>query len=316
MVPAGHLFWTCNIPNQKTMKPILLIIFIGNSFYGFCQQDPIYAQYLNNPLAINPAYAGSNDMLNANLQYRTQWAGIDANPITVNFNSHMSLVQNRVGAGIQVVQDKIGETKNTEFNAVYAYKLQLKDAALSFGMQTGFIRYTSNPSKLNIRDAGDEAFTTYTETKFNTGAGLLLKSDRYMIGLSVPRLLPATVSQGGQTIELYSRNFYLFGAYEFFLGDRLRFKPSALLRATKGTAPSVDLNTSFTLREYYTAGILTRNFKTCGLLVQALIKNIRLGYVYELPISSKSSLNFTSHEISFGLAMGVLTYHTKTPKSF
>lgn len=153
------------------MKQFLLILSTAISFHSFCQQDPIYAQYLNNPLAINPAYAGNNDMLNTNLQYRTQWAGLDANPVTTNFNSHMSLVQNRVGAGIQVVQDKIGDTKNTEFNAVYAYKIQLKDAALSFGMQTGFIRYTSNPTTLNVRDAGDEVFTTYTETKFNTGAG-------------------------------------------------------------------------------------------------------------------------------------------------
>ena len=206
------------------------------------QQDPIYAQYINNPLAINPAFAGSNNMFNAGLQYRTQWAGIDANPVTVNFNSHMSVYQNRGGVGLQVIQDKIGDTKNTEVSTSFVYKLKLTNASLSFGMQTGFIRYTNNPSSLTIRDAGDDAFNSVTETKFNTGAGLLLKSDRFVIGLSAPRLLPATVSQGGQTVELYKQHYYLFGSYVVFLSDKLRFKPSVLLRATADAPISSDLN--------------------------------------------------------------------------
>ncbi|MBY0432954.1 MAG: type IX secretion system membrane protein PorP/SprF [Cyclobacteriaceae bacterium] len=298
------------------MKNLLLLILLAGALQVTAQQDPIYAQYINNPLAINPAFAGSNNMFNAGLQYRTQWAGIEANPVTVNFNSHMSVYQNRVGLGVQVIQDKIGDTKNTEFSTVYAYKIKLNNASLSFGMQTGFIRYTNNPSALSIRDAGDAAFTQVTETKFNTGAGLLLKSDRYIVGLSVPRLLPATVSQGGQTVELYKQHYYLIGSYVMFVSEKLRFKPAMLLRGTSGSPFSADLNASFTMREFYTAGIFTRNFKTYGLLMQALVKNFRIGYVFELPGSPASSLNFTSHELTLGLSMGVLGMHDKVAKTF
>ena len=298
------------------MKHLIILLLIACTLQTNAQQDPIYAQYINNPLAINPAFAGSNNMFNAGLQYRTQWAGIDANPVTVNFNSHMAVYQNRAGVGLQVVQDKIGDTKNTEFSTSYAYKLKLNNSTLSFGMQTGFIRYTNNPSSLIIRDAGDDAFNSVTETKFNTGAGLLLKSDRYIFGLSVPRLLPATVSQGGQTVELYKQHYYLFGSYVMFITDKLRFKPSVLLRGTKGSPFSTDVNASFTMNEFYSAGIFSRNFKTYGLLLQAMVKNFRLGYVFELPGSSASSLNFTSHEITIGLSMGVLSYHEKAVKTF
>lgn len=298
------------------MKHLIILLLIACTLQTTAQQDPIYAQYINNPLAINPAFAGSNNMFNAGLQYRTQWAGIEANPVTVNFNSHMAVYQNRAGVGLQVVQDKIGDTKNTEFSTSYAYKLKLNNSTLSFGMQTGFIRYTNNPSSLIIRDAGDDAFNSVTETKFNTGAGLLLKSDRYIFGLSVPRLLPATVSQGGQTVELYKQHYYLFGSYVLFITDKLRFKPSVLLRGTKGSPFSTDVNASFTMNEFYTAGIFSRNFKTYGLLLQAMVKNFRLGYVFELPGSSASSLNFTSHEITIGLSMGVLSYHEKAVKTF
>ena len=288
---------------------------------GFCekvngQQDPIYAQYLNNPMIINPAYAGSNNMFNAGIQYRTQWAGLDGNPTTVNFNSHMSVFQNKVGLGVQVIQDKLGDTKNTEFNTLYSYKIKLSDATLSFGMQAGFIRYTNDPSGLTIRDPGDPAFVALSEMKFNTGAGLLLKNDRYMVGLSVPRLLPTTVSQGGQTIQLYSQNYYLFGSYVFFLSEGLRFKPSVLLRGTQGSPFSADVNASLNFKEFYTAGLFTRNFKTYGLLAQVMVKSFRFGYVFEMPGSQASSLNFSSHEITLGISMGVLSNHDKIPKTF
>ncbi|MEJ0056245.1 MAG: type IX secretion system membrane protein PorP/SprF [Bacteroidota bacterium] len=290
------------------MSKVYFLLLAG--VVGICekvngQQDPIYAQYLNNPMIINPAYAGSNNMFNAGIQYRTQWAGLDGNPTTVNFNSHMSVFQNKVGLGVQVIQDKLGDTKNTEFNTLYSYKIKLSDATLSFGMQAGFIRYTSDPSGLSIRDPGDPAFVTLSEMKFNTGAGLLLKNDRYMVGLSVPRLLPTTVSQGGQTIQLYSQNYYLFGSYVFFLSEGLRFKPSVLLRGTQGSPLSADVNASLNFKEFYTAGLFTRNFKTYGLLAQIMVKSFRFGYVFEMPGSQASGLNFTSHEVTLGISMGI-----------
>jgi len=276
------------------------------------QQDPVYAQYINNPMAINPAFTGSNNRFNANVQYRTQWAGIEANPITFNFNSHMSVFQNKVGVGIQVVQDKIGENTTTEFAGVYSYKIDLNNASFSFGLQTGFIRYTNDPSRINVLDSGDPLFANLTETKFNTGAGLLLKSDRYTVGLSVPRLLPTTISQGGQEIELYQQHVYLFGQYTLFVNEDWRFKPSTLLRATGGAPASVDLNATFNFQELYSAGLFTRNFKTYGLLVQAVFKSMRLGYILELPSGSDSGLNFTSHEITLGFSMPVLSFHDRS----
>ena len=181
---------------------------------------------------------------------------------------------------------------------------------------TGFIRYTNNPEALSIHDSGDPAFNAYSETKFNTGAGVLLKSDRYMIGLSVPRLLPATISQGGQTIQLYSQNYYLFGSYVMFISPTVRFKPSVMLRGTHGAPLSMDLNASINFKEFYTAGIFTRNFKSYGLLMQVMMKGFRLGYVFELPGSSASSLNFTSHELMLGVSMGLLSNHDRIPKTF
>jgi len=286
------------------------------SIPGYSQQDPIYASYMQNPLAINPAYAGSNNMLNASFQYRTQWAGLDQNPTTINFSAHSSVMRSQVGVGVMVIQDKLGDNKNTEFQGVFSYKLPVSSTtSLSFGMQTGFIRYETDPSMLTIRDPGDPAFEELTETKFNTGVGLLLKSDNYMVGLSVPRLLPATVSQGGQTIELYKQTYYLFGSYAWLLSQDIRFKPSVLMRYAQGSPVAYDVNATITYKEHLTAGLFTRNFNTYGLLAQMILSKFRMGYVFELPVGS-SNLNFTTHEITVGINMHVLSFHDRALKTY
>src|SRR4051812_3162305 len=105
-------------------KKIILFVLCCLSFSSVSAQlDPIYAQYLNNPLVINPAFTGINKKFNAGIQYRTQWAGLTGNPVSWNFFSNIALANNKVGAGIEVIEDQVGDATNTEFNATYSYKL-------------------------------------------------------------------------------------------------------------------------------------------------------------------------------------------------
>ena len=101
-----------------------------------------------------------------------------------------------------------------------------------------------------------------------------------------------------------------------FISPSVRFKPSVMLRGTQGAPLSMDLNASINFKEFYTAGIFTRNFKTFGLLTQLSYKAFKIGYVLELPSSSTSSLNFVSHEVSLGISLGVLGFHDLAHKTF
>ena len=294
----------------------VLLLSALHALNGVAQQDPIYAQYLGNPIVINPAFTAIDDRFNAGIQYRTQWTGLAGNPVSMNFNSNISLVNNKVGAGILVIQDQIGETKTTEFNTAYSYKIKLKNSTFSFGLQAGFVRYSNDPSKLNVRDPTDPNFAFFNEMKFNTGAGLLLKSDRYVIGFSVPRLLPSTIGVGGQSMKIYDRNYYLMTAYQVFLTDRVRLRPSVLLRGSSGSPLSADLNLSVNIENLYLAGLFTRNFNTYGVLLQMIVKFYRIGYVFELPAGSASSLRYTSHEIMLSISPSLLSFHNREKLKF
>ena len=208
--------------------------------------------------------------------------------------------------------------KDTQYGASYAYRIKLSNATFSFGMQAGFMQYATNLEGVNPQFP-DVLFTPFTETKFNTGVGILLKSERYTVGLSVLQLLSnsGTVNQGSQSaqIQIYSQNYYLYGSYLFIVSERIEFKPSTLLRLTKGSPLSFDLNANLTFNKLYTAGLFTRNLNTYGVLLQGIMKNIRVGYVFELP-GKGSALNFNTHEISLALSLDVLVNHNRSSTGF
>lgn len=301
---------------MRRLLPFALLLI---TFQGIAQQDPIYSQYMMNPLVINPAYAGLTNNVNVNGSYRIQWAGFEGQPNTFNLNGSTSLVDNKVGVGAMFSHDQIGNTKNTEFNASFAYKLDLgRDRVLSFGMQAGLLNYRVDNSELNVFDPDDEAFMNNERgTRLNLGAGAILKGSDFLIGLSVPRILPSTFEAGGQEFELYNQHYYLFGAYVFYLNEQIKLKPNALVRAVKGAPASVDVGANLTFNSIHTAGVFTRNFKTYGILLQTLYKEkFRLGYVFELPVAQSVGANFTTHEVSLGVRLSVFSFHDSSISNF
>jgi type IX secretion system PorP/SprF family membrane protein len=301
------------------MKKLLPLVLFIVSFTAMAQQDPIYSQYMLNPLVINPAYAGLNNNFNATGSYRIQWIGFDAQPSTFNLNGSTSLIDNKVGVGFSFSYDKLGNTKNTEMNASFAYKLDLgHDRILSFGMQAGLLNYRIDNSDLKIYDTDDEVFINNEQgTRLNLGAGAILKGNDFLIGISVPRILPSTFTAGDQKVELYNQHYYIFGAYVFYVNEQIKFKPTAMVRAVSGAPVSVDLGANINLNSIHTAGIFTRNFKTYGIMLQTLLaERYRFGYVFELPTNKSVGANFTTHEISLGIRLSVFSFHDLTLSNF
>jgi type IX secretion system PorP/SprF family membrane protein len=288
----------------------LLLLFSLCCYSSFSQIDPLYAQYLNNPLLINPAYSGFNNQFNASSSYRKQWAGFEGSPETLNVNAHTSLNDKKMGAGLIVLQDKIGSAKNTEVHATYSYRLDLNNKYFSFGLQAGVVNFKNGNSNLNIYDPSDPAFYgSINTTKPSFGAGAILHSDRYFIGISVPRLLKVQTPYNSIEGQLYTQHFYGMASYNIFINEHVRFKPSVLLRGVKGAKLSTDLNVAFNINEKYTAGVFSRNFNTYGLLAQMKLgEKYRVGYVFEVPTNSSVGSRFTSHEITFGINLAVFQF--------
>jgi type IX secretion system PorP/SprF family membrane protein len=264
-------------------------------------------------LLINPAYSGLNNNLSASATYRKQWAGFDGSPTTFNVNGHTSLRDNRMGVGLIILKDNIGANSNTEVHATYAYRLDLEGKKLSFGLQAGMVNFRSDNSELNPYDPNDPLFEeNQNVSKPSFGAGAILSSDKYLIGISVPRMLKAKSTFAEEEVQLYSQHFYLMGAYIIYFNEHIRFKPSVLLKAVKGSKLSADLNFSANIDEKYMAGVFTRNLNTFGLLAQMKIgETLRFGYTFEMPSNNSVGTRFTSHEFMVGLNFAVFNFHDK-----
>ena len=294
----------------------LLLLLLGT--VSFAQQDPLYSQYLFNPMVINPAYAGLNNRFNGSVGYRTQWAGLEGQPQTMNASMHTSLVNNKVGTGLLIMNDRIGNLTTTEVNAAFSYKLELKNSTVSFGMQTGVQNFKSDNSAINPYDKTDDLFLSGERgTRFNVGAGVILKSEKYFLGLSVPRLLPTTFKSGELEADLYNQTFYAMAAYIHYVNEHIRIKPAALLRMVKGAPASVDVSLNLNLNSIHTLGLFTRNFGTYGILLQTLLKDqFKIGYAFEVPTNKSVGAQFTTHEIALGIQLSVFDFHDRSLSNF
>ncbi|HRJ30222.1 MAG TPA: type IX secretion system membrane protein PorP/SprF [Cyclobacteriaceae bacterium] len=278
------------------------------------QVDPLYSQYLNNPFLINPAYTGMNNYMNLMVGYRKQWAGFDGSPTTLSATGHTSLFDNRMGVGLIISQDKVGENTNTFIQGTYAYKVRFDEYRyISFGLQAGIMNFRSDNSELNIADPADPLFNANQNViKPSFGAGVIFRTDNLFLGLSVPRILKASESFEDVTAALYTQHYYGFASYLFLLSDRVKLKPAVLVRAVSGSPLSTDVNFQFNIDERYAIGALTRNFNTYGFLAQIKFNEFRFGYVFEMPTNKSVGVRFTSHEITLGLNLGVFSFHDIT----
>lgn len=286
---------------------VLSILFVEAT----AQQDPLYAQYMNNPFLLNPAYAGFRNCLNASVGYRQQWSGMEG-PKTFNVTTDMSVLRDRAGVGLASITDRIGATSRTEIMAAYAYKIPLSaNTMLSFGLQGGVIQYKVDHSELAILDRDDPLFEgNEIIWKPNMGAGFVVSNDRFFAGVSVPRLLQSSNTIGSMDQTLISRHYYVTGAYLFPVSPAVVFKPSVLLRYVSGAPVSADVNAGFIFHERLQAGVFTRNLNTLGGLLQITMKDsFRLGYVFEMPTGKALTSNFVTHELTVTLCMNVLSFH-------
>ena len=123
------------------MKNLFITLFLlVASFWTIRgQQDAQYTQYMYNTVAVNPAYAGSRGVLSIAALHRSQWVGLDGAPTTQTLNIN-SPISDRVGLGLSIVNDEIGNGTNqdTYFDAVFSYTVPTsEEGKLSFGLKAG-----------------------------------------------------------------------------------------------------------------------------------------------------------------------------------
>jgi type IX secretion system PorP/SprF family membrane protein len=291
---------SCRIKYFICLKVAILIVvlFPGKAI---SQEKTVYTQYMFNMLAINPAYAGSQNILNATAYYRKQWVGLDGAPNTQTFSVHSATKKKKIGIGVFAMRDGIGVHSELNFYTCYAYKIKLsRKSILSMGLQAGFNNLSSNYRSLTLVDPNDPNFSDKTKFSPNVGAGLYYYlANKAYIGFSVPymiknRVLPKSINSFGKQ----ARYYFLSAGYVMNLNQDVKVKPSTLLRYEEGAPLGFDLNANFILKEVVNIGGSYRSGDSMSLLLMLqLTPRWQLGYAYDFTTSGLNRFTQGSHEI-------------------
>ena len=266
---------------------------------------PVYSQYLQNGLMINPAYAGSREVLSFFMSGRLQWAGIDGAPKSETLSLHSLLKNERVGLGFTGQMFTYGLTKSYSVYADYAYHLRLGEGKLSLGLKAGFDMSNTDYSNILLNDKDDEAFLVNNKPYFlpNAGAGIYYYSKKYFFGAAIPSFL-SYINDGGGRVSfnaLSDFDVYISAGALITFSPFFKFKPSAFIdySVQKTKKMQLDLNGNFILSDLVWIGGSWRTSEqvAVGILQLQVNPQLMIGYSYDYPVGIMNTYSKGSHEI-------------------
>jgi type IX secretion system PorP/SprF family membrane protein len=283
------------------MNRIVLFFFVFSTIICVAQQDAQYSQYMYNTISINPAYAGSRDVMSVFGLHRTQWIGIDGAPETNNFSINTPLKNNSFGIGISITNDKIGPSIDNSVAFDFAYSISTSEKfKLSFGLKGTLDRLDINVSKLNPLHQNDPEFKNFSSPlSTNIGFGLFLYSNSTYFGLSLPNSIEIN-RYDDESVSLYrdKRSYYFITGHVMELSNAFKFKPSVVSKYTQGAPLQLDLSANFLYKEKILLGGAVRvNAAVSALLGYQIDESWFVGYGYDLDTTKWSNYNSGSHEL-------------------
>jgi type IX secretion system PorP/SprF family membrane protein len=310
------------IMTMKLLRGITLISLLASAAGANAQQDPMYSQYMFNMLTVNPAYAGSADVMTANAIYRHQWVEFDGAPRTQTVTLHAPLRRESISVGGSIINDSHSVIRTTGLHGDVSYRIFFDRSKLAFGLKAGINLLQANLLDLNPVDNNDPVFQQNISNRSlpNFGAGMLWYSEKHFVGVSMPRLInnkltDASLPDFNDNRE--RRHLFITAGYLFELNNYIQFKPATMVRLVSGAPPSFDVTGNFLFYERFWAGAMYRYQESVGMLFQYVInEKLRVGYAYDFSVNEIRTYSSGSHEIMLGLDIGRAPGAEVSPRFF
>jgi type IX secretion system PorP/SprF family membrane protein len=298
------------------------ILQLGIVIFGFnlhAQQEAQFTQFNDNTLFINPAYAGSREMLNFTAMHREQWVGFDGAPRSTTFSAHSPLRYESVGLGFTAVNDRVGPMNQTMIYADFSYTVRFsKKRKLSFGLKGGFNMINLTTSSLVTTDQNDPKLTQNTVNNINPnfGAGIYYHSPRFFIGASTPKFIEQSLD-GTRPTNLERRHLYgIIGGIIPVSAD-WKLRPSGQIKMTTGAPISLDLSLAGIYADKLWLGALYRHNAALGAYIQYQITNqFKIGIASDFGTQAMRNYNNGTFEVLMSYDMNFRKDGIRSPRYF
>jgi type IX secretion system PorP/SprF family membrane protein len=303
------------------MKKLLVVICAVLSLQGVAQQDAIYSQYMFNPFAVNPAYAGSRESMSAVLLHRSQWVGIEGAPTTQTLSLHSPLRNKKMALGLNITNDVVGPVKSLGAFGTYAYHLPFSTGKLSLALRGGVYNATLDRSMLDFENTADRFSNTGTVTalvpSFDFGAYYYTR--RFYIGGAGTHLTQQSIgyeevlNAGGGSA--FRRHFMLGTGYAVPVNDNVVLKPSLLVKYVDGAPMNIDINFSALFKKVFWLGMSLRTAGDLVLITEFNVTDyLRIGYSYDIILNELGTYSTGSHEVFVGFDFALSKQKTVSPR--
>tara|TARA_R110000765_G_scaffold28703_3_gene69184 strand:+ start:252 stop:1205 length:954 start_codon:yes stop_codon:yes gene_type:complete len=311
-----------SINKKSILKQAVTIMTFCFGVFSYGQQDAQYTQYMYNTVSVNPGYAGSRGHISIAALHRSQWVGLDGAPKTQTFNVHSPIGYRGVGLGFSIVNDEIGPTSETNFDIDFSYTIYTsKEGRISFGLKASANLLDIRFSELN-QYSTDPTLQQDIDNRLtpNIGAGVYYHTNKFYLGLSVPRFLETShFQETNLSTAKEQMNLYLISGYVWDLNEFVKFKPTILTKVVIGAPLQLDLSANFMLNDKFIIGAGYRWDAAISAMAGFNISNkflIGIAYDKETTELGNAAFNDGSFEVIFRYDFISTKNNLKSPRFF
>jgi type IX secretion system PorP/SprF family membrane protein len=271
----------------------------------FAQQDPLFTQYMFNNLYMTPAFAGVDGVTRFTAIHRSQWTGYQSSfgdggaPSTQMLSFNTPINKLRSGAGVYILNDKLGPLNNMEAQVSYAYHLGIKESKLSFGIKAGIYSQSINGTYYRYIDENDHLIVNGKESQIrpDLGVGVFYRSEKYYAGVGFNHILRSEFDFGiDESRTALANHLNFVGGYFYEVSFDLKVQFSGAVRSDLNST-QIDVGGIAYLKDTMWGGLAFRQGEAGSLLVGYSLlkdKSLKLGSAVDFVIKDvQAKQNFS-----------------------
>ncbi len=308
------------------MKRFLLSIAASLAFFTQvkAQDEALFGHYINNPMLINPAYAGFNDDIRIFGHYRSQFSSFPGGSSSYAVSADAALAD-KVGLGLMLFSDKIGPFQRLRTQMNYAYRYNSKRIKWSAGFSVEYHRGQLDASILSqpLVEGGDLGIVEASNGQdfFDVSFGAVaLFDDKLFFSLSSPSLFRTPLGSISNTTTKRSpfQQYILMAGYKL-TKNQFTFEPSININKAFKSPFQVEVNLKGSTFNEALIGALTfrpGNTGQIGLMVGTKQPTFQLFYTYSSSTAAISSYARSGHEVTAGFTIAKPEKKERTGKRY
>jgi type IX secretion system PorP/SprF family membrane protein len=253
-------------------KLIIFILLACNS--SLQAQDPVYSQFYNSPLQLNPAFAGNTTYPLFHVNSRVQWPNLSNAYTTYSASYDQYFERTNSGLGLNILADDAGNgiLKTINIGGIYSYRLRLQEGYnIKIGLEAAYVQTRLDWSKLIFSD------------QIDPGSGIITSGGTILPSTEVE---PNNLNSGYLDI---STGFLLYNPL-FHIGLGLKHVNNPQNALLEGTQTFIGVPTRFTLHAGMQINFDRGNKVDEGSFISPNVLLIKQGGFYQINIGAYTSI--------------------------